>query len=90
MRINSFGVNGINPYKQQMNKMNNMAKAMAKEDKVEISSKAKEMHEVSKVVLDRQERVEQLKQQIENGTYQIDSKDIAKSMASYYRSMKDK
>jgi negative regulator of flagellin synthesis FlgM len=56
----------------------------AKTDKVEISEAAKEIQEVRKQLDNtpdvRTEKVEQLKNQIENGTYEIKSEEIAEKM----------
>ncbi|MBB6447279.1 flagellar biosynthesis anti-sigma factor FlgM [Bacillus benzoevorans] len=85
MKINNFGPSGINPYKRQMNSMEN-AKSSAKAgaDKVEISATAKEMHQLSQYSASRQERVEQLKLQVQNGTYKVNPEQVAKSMIDFY------
>ena len=55
-----------------------------KTDKVEISEAAKEIQEVRKQLDNtsdvQTEKVEQLKNQIENGTYEIKSEEIAEKM----------
>ena len=44
MKINNIGPSGINPYKRQMNKLEEASNTLGKKaDKVEISSTAKEM-----------------------------------------------
>lgn len=85
MKINNFGSSGINPYKRQMNNMEN-AKSSAKSgsDKVEISATAKEMQQLSQYSASRQERVEQLKLQVQNGTYKVNPEQVAKSMIDFY------
>lgn len=86
MKINNnFGPSGINPYKRQMNKLDAAATSQNKKaDKVEISSTAKEMQQLSQVSLDRKQKVEDLKIQVENGTYKLDSKETAKSILNFY------
>jgi len=55
-----------------------------KEDKVVLSSKAKEIQEAKKILDStpdvREKKITQLKKQIENGTYEIDGKKIAVKM----------
>lgn len=86
MKINNnFGPSGINPYKRQMNKLDAAATSQNKKaDKVEISSTAKEMQQLSQISVDRKQKVEELKIQVENGTYKLDSKETAKSILNFY------
>ncbi|EIJ80512.1 Anti-sigma-28 factor FlgM family protein [Bacillus methanolicus PB1] len=85
MKINNFGSSGVNPYKRQMDKLNQVEKAAGKKaDKVEISNKAKEMQQVSQFAAERQAKVEELRIQIENGNYKINPKEIAKSIVNFY------
>lgn len=86
MKINNnIGPSGINPYKRQMNKLDAAANMQSKKaDKVEISSTAKEMQQISQVSMERKQKVEDLKIQVENGTYKLDPKETAKSILNYY------
>jgi negative regulator of flagellin synthesis FlgM len=85
VKINNFGSSGINPYKRQMNNMENAkSSAKADSDKVEISATAKEMQQLSQYSASRQERVEQLKLQVQNGTYKVNPEQVAKSMIDFY------
>ncbi|WP_026581002.1 flagellar biosynthesis anti-sigma factor FlgM [Bacillus sp. J33] len=86
MKINNFGPSGVNPYKRQMKKMESAGKpAKAAADKVEISSTAKELQQVSQLSENRRAKVEELKVQVENGTYKINPKEVAKSLANFYK-----
>jgi negative regulator of flagellin synthesis FlgM len=86
MKINNIGPSGINPYQRQMNKMDNAAKTPGKSaDRVEISSAAKEMQQVSQFANERKAKVEELKLQVENGTYQINPNEVAKSILNFYK-----
>lgn len=85
MKINNFGSSGINPYKRQMNNMENAQKAAkAGSDKVEISTTAKEMQKLSQPSTARQEKIEQLKLQVLNGTYKVNPQQAAKSIIDFY------
>ncbi|OIU69657.1 flagellar biosynthesis anti-sigma factor FlgM [Rossellomorea aquimaris] len=87
MKINNIGNQNINPYQRNMNKLNAAEKAgKAPSDKIEISSAAKEMQEVSKLGKERQEKVEALKDQVQSGNYTIDPKAIAKGLKNFYQS----
>lgn len=86
MKINNFGPSGINPYKRQMNAIDNTAKtSKQKADKVEISTTAKEMQQISSYSAQRQEKVEALKVEIENGNYKVNTKEVAQSLYNFYK-----
>ncbi len=86
MKINNFGPSGINPYKKQMNKLDGAAAPTDKKtDKVEISSAAKEMQQLSQISAERKAKVEELKLQVQNGTYKMDAKETAKSLLDFYK-----
>ncbi|GIN85243.1 negative regulator of flagellin synthesis [Heyndrickxia sporothermodurans] len=84
MKINYVGSHGINPYKKQMNKMEQMNKGTQQVDKVEISSTAKDM-QLSSIEKARREKVEQLKIQVQNGQYKVDPELVAKGIQNFYK-----
>lgn len=84
MKINNFGTHRINPYNRQINKMEELKKAEKPVDKVEISSTAKAMHQGSEVEQLRAKKVEELKNQVQSGTYKPNPQEIAKSIADFY------
>jgi negative regulator of flagellin synthesis FlgM len=85
MKINPLNNSRINPYQRNADKVNQLKNSQKPLDKVEISSQAKDMQEISKISKERQARVEELKVQVENGTYKVDSKEIAKNMLKFYK-----
>lgn len=85
MKINNYGTSGINPYKRQMNKLENTNKVSNQTDKVEISATAKGMQSVNSIAVERQEKVDAIKIQVENGNYKVNTKEVAKSLFSFYR-----
>lgn len=85
MKINNVGQYGINPYQKASNKADASQKNSAATDKVEISSKAKELQGTSSVMNERQDKIEKIKMQIENGTYQLNTKETAKGMVDFYK-----
>lgn len=84
MKINNYGTSGINPYKQQMNKLDQQKNTNKQNDKVEISATAKELQQVSNVEKERQKKVEQLKIQVQNGQYKVDPQAVANGIAKFY------
>ena len=77
-------VNNINDKQKAENTSEKAEKNVAKTDTVNISDAAKEIQEVRKDLDNipdvRADKVEQLKNQIENGTYEIKSEEIAEKM----------
>ena len=86
MKINNFRPSGVNPYNNQQNKMDQLGKLKQKKtDVVEISREAKEMQSISSIEKERQTKVEELKAKVQDGTYNLQPNQIAKSMIDYYR-----
>ena len=86
MKINQTGVSGINPYQKQLNKAHGTKKAAeAPKDKLEISSAAKGMQEVSKLTKERMEKIASLKQQVAKGEYQPQPEKIAEGIVKFYK-----
>ncbi|WP_400243409.1 flagellar biosynthesis anti-sigma factor FlgM [Niallia sp. JL1B1071] len=82
MKINNFNPVNMNPYKKQIEK-NEATQNIRKEDKVEISKAALELQGTQDDV--RLEKIQELKKQISNGTYQVDSKEVAEKILSFWK-----
>ena len=87
MKINNIGRMNVNPYNKQMEKMEQVHKA-AKKDKIEISSEAKELQKIGNIDLQRQEKVEAIKKEVQSGQYDVNPREIAKKMYSFWDDMK--
>ena len=86
MKITTFNMNSINPYnKQQKSLKAAEAKGTYSSDKIEISSAAKEMSASSTYNTERAQRIQQIKEQIQSGEYQVDAQKVAENMLNYYR-----
>ena len=85
MKINNLNSMGVNPYKRNLEKNTAAQKSQTKEDKVEISSKAKDLQQSNEVVKARQEKVQAIKTQLESGNYSIDPQVIAKGLLNFYK-----
>ncbi|AYC28939.1 flagellar biosynthesis anti-sigma factor FlgM [Paenisporosarcina cavernae] len=85
MKINQVGVNAVNPYKKQSQKVEAAeAKQKFASDKLEISSVAKEM-QTSVYSAERAEKIAKLKESIDAGTYQVDANKLAADLVNFYK-----
>jgi negative regulator of flagellin synthesis FlgM len=86
MRINDLNF-GLNAYKSQINRtVNSSDNKKLPKDQVEISAKGQELSQaMMSDQTDRQKRIEQIKQQIAEGTYQVDSQKVAAKMFSFWK-----
>ncbi|ERI09661.1 flagellar biosynthesis anti-sigma factor FlgM [Aneurinibacillus aneurinilyticus] len=70
----------INPYRQQEMKQDE-AKAKGKgRDQLEISNEALELQRTQETTAERAERIAELKKKVQEGTYHVDTKDIAEAL----------
>ena len=86
MRINESKY-GLYSYQNQLNKPKTTnVKKQVSVDNVEISSRGQEISDAMKSgQLDRQKKIEEIKQKVTNGTYHVDSQKIAGKMISFWR-----
>lgn len=85
MKINNINLPAVNPYKANELKTEKAGQGLKLEaDKLEISAAAKQLSEVSSYSVGRDERVQELKGQVEAGTYKVDPEQLAKNLASYF------
>ena len=83
---------GVNPYQKLNTPGVEKAKktATSKADEVQISSEAKEMLNIQKTDhTDRKARIQELKAQIESGTYKVDSRLLADKLYDVLKGNKD-
>lgn len=86
MKVQGYGVNAVNPYKNQQVKTNEVKKSsLSFQDQLEISSQAKDLQGVKSYESERADRVSELKAQIQNGTYKVDSEKLAKDLLNHFR-----
>ncbi|GAK07216.1 flagellar biosynthesis anti-sigma factor FlgM [Geomicrobium sp. JCM 19038] len=82
MKINPYG--SIHSYYQSSaQNVQSKASGHEKKDSVEISSKALEMQE-EPVPTERDKRIQELQQKIDNGTYEIDERAVAKKLYEFW------
>jgi negative regulator of flagellin synthesis FlgM len=86
MKINRFNLPAVNPYKaNQLKAEQAELQNKMKTDKLEISSKAKQLSEMSTFTAERNERVQQLKKQVESGTYKVDADQLASNLVKHFK-----
>ncbi|MFX0560606.1 flagellar biosynthesis anti-sigma factor FlgM [Tepidibacillus infernus] len=86
MKINDINrIQGISRYQQQINqKERQLKKTESKKDEINISDEAKALLEQTKDV-GREEKINQIKDQIKNGTYQVDSGKVAEKILKLFK-----
>ncbi|GAA0472215.1 flagellar biosynthesis anti-sigma factor FlgM [Alkalibacillus silvisoli] len=84
MKINPTNKAYLNPYQKQIQNQQ-LKQASKQSDKVEISTQAKAMQESNSIQKARQEHVQSLKQQVENGEYNVDLNKTAEKLLQFYR-----
>lgn len=86
MKIQKFNVPAINPYKaNQVKAEQSEQQAKMKTDKLEISSEAKKLSETSPFTVERNERVQELKAQVQAGTYEVNPEQLASNLVKYFK-----
>ncbi|KAA0966796.1 flagellar biosynthesis anti-sigma factor FlgM [Sporosarcina sp. ANT_H38] len=86
MKIQKFNVPPVNPYKaNQLKTEQAEQKAKMKTDKLEISSEAKQLSEKSSFTVERNERVQELKAQVQAGTYEVNPEKLAANLVKYFK-----
>lgn len=73
-----------NPYKKQFDKAQQVEKSSFKKDKIQISLEAMELLKSEQLSGNRLEKIKELKEKIETGQYEINSKEIARKMYEFY------
>ena len=81
-----MNIPAINPYQANELKMKKSTQHQkAQKDKLEISSEAKQLSEITSYKAERKAQVDRIKEQIDAGTYQVNPEKVAKSLMKYYQ-----
>ena len=85
MKINGINsINVINNYKGKAAKISEVSRAENIKDSIEISEAGKTLNVYGMdPIRDNSKRIQELKEQIKNGTYNVDPKETAKSMINF-------
>ncbi len=71
-------------YQKPIGKVEATQKANWKKDQLQISDEALKLQQKNPLVLDRQERVDELKKQVQNGEYKVQPEKVAKAFYDYW------
>ncbi|WP_079710760.1 flagellar biosynthesis anti-sigma factor FlgM [Paraliobacillus ryukyuensis] len=86
MKIYGPNHTNFNPYQKQMNKQSEIdTSKRLQSDKLQISEQAMKMQESDKVQHQREARVNEIKQAVENGTYEIAPKQTAEKLLQFWK-----
>lgn len=85
MKINGPNHMNFNPYKQQLQKQADVQKASLRSDELQISKEALKLQEQGKPSEKRAAMVQDIKQRVENGDYQLDIEKTASKMIDFWR-----
>ncbi len=86
MKIERYNLPAVNPYKTNHLKAEQTEqKTKVKTDKLEISSEAKHLSETSPFTVERNERVQDLKAQVQAGTYEVNPEQLASNLVKYFK-----
>ena len=89
MKINNFRPVNMNPYNKQLDKVGKLqAQSANQKDKIEISKEALEMQITSQYEVERQQKLDELKNKIESGEYKVNPQELAQKMYSYWDNLK--
>ncbi|QHE53600.1 flagellar biosynthesis anti-sigma factor FlgM [Pontibacillus sp. HMF3514] len=84
MKIHGPNQTNFNPYKKQIQKQQENQNTNSLKDKVEISNKAKQMQEMNKAQAARKEHIEEIKNKVDAGEYQVDANKTAEKMIDFW------
>lgn len=85
MKIPKINIPAVNPYRANDLKTEKVTqKPQHQSDKLEISSEAKTLSEVSTFTTERNEHVQAIKAQVDAGTYKVNPEQLAQKLLSYY------
>jgi negative regulator of flagellin synthesis FlgM len=86
MRINHFNSIQNNPYKNQVQDMRQeKVQSGYKRDELQISDEAKKLLFSSKFGQDRAEKVSEIKNQVDKGTYKVNVSETVKSIINFWQ-----
>ena len=84
MKVNGPNQTNFNPYKNQIQKQVEMKKVGKQQDQLEISSEAMKLQENIKVNAKREAYVQEIKNRVESGQYEINYEKTAQKMIDFW------
>lgn len=84
MKINGTNHTNFNPYKNIVQKQNEIKDSIQKADKLQISNEAKSMLEKHQPNNDRVQHIKNLKEAIQSGQYEVNFEKTADKMIDFW------
>ncbi|MCP3028099.1 flagellar biosynthesis anti-sigma factor FlgM [Halobacillus sp. A5] len=85
MKIQGTNRTNLNPYQKQMNQQNDLKNnTKQQQDKVEISDHGKALHDAGKTSEERRKYIEEIKAQLDDGNYKVNSKQTAENLVDFF------
>jgi len=84
MKIQGPHLKNINTYKNQLKQNRELRQNDSKRDQLNISSEAKQLQETKKTTMKRSEYVQQIKNEVQSGKYQINYEKTANKMIDFW------
>jgi negative regulator of flagellin synthesis FlgM len=84
MKVNGPNQTNFNPYKNQIQKQMEMKKVGLQKDQLEISTEALKLQENTKVSAKREAYVQEIKNRVESGQYEINYEKTAQKMIDFW------
>lgn len=85
MKIQKVHLYGVNPYRAQDTKSDLVKNRQAVNDRLEISNTAKHLSGKTSFEAVRQQKVEDLKSRVQDGSYEVDARELAVNLLNQYR-----
>lgn len=86
MKIQGPNTTNINAYKRQLHQQLEQKKANEAKDKIDISSAAKKLQETNKISKNRAEHVNQIKEAVQSGQYEVNIERTSDKMIDFWSS----
>jgi negative regulator of flagellin synthesis FlgM len=85
MRINHYNSIQSNPYKKQAPDMRQeKVQPLYKKDEIQISDEAKKLLSSSKFEMERAEKINEIKRQVDSGSYKVDGAKVSKFILDFW------
>ncbi|AKS39509.1 hypothetical protein NP92_07400 [Anoxybacillus gonensis] len=85
MRIDHVRLSNVYAYRSRIESDVSKHKRLKENDQVDISVEAKELQQLALWEKERQKKLADIKERVQNGTYQIDNYEVAKSIYAFYK-----
>lgn len=82
MKINPL--HSVNPYQKRQEITSKRKTAASQRDEVQISAEAKQMQQSSQISLERQEKIKEIKEKIDKGTYKVNAHEVARKFYEFW------